>query len=127
MHGHRGGVQTSVRIRRASRESGIPPERIAAPARKIADAEALSIWWTIGVNQSHRAVRTAQAIINICLITGNIGRPGTGPNSITGQADAMGSRLLSNTTSLFGSYRFTEAAVRWRSSIPKPEPGRWKG
>ena len=99
-------------LHRASRESGIAPERIAALAQKIADAEAVSIWWTMGVNQSHQAVRTAQAIINICLITGNIGRPGTGPNSITGQANAMGSRLYSNTTSLFAGYKFTEAADR---------------
>ena len=39
----------------------------------------------MGVNQSYQAVRTAQAIINIALMTGNIGRLGTGPNSITGQ------------------------------------------
>ena len=38
--------------------------------------------------------------INICLMTGNIGRVGTGPNSITGQCNAMGSRLFSNTTGL---------------------------
>ena len=43
----------------------------------------------MGVNQGYQAVRTAQAIINICLMTGNIGRVGTGPNSITGQCNAM--------------------------------------
>ncbi len=62
----------------------------------------VSIWWTMGVNQSHQGVRTAQAIINLCLMTGNIGKPGTGPNSITGQMNAMGSRILSNQTSLPG-------------------------
>lgn len=59
-----------------------------------------SVWWTMGVNQGHQAVRTAQAIVNLCLITGNIGKPGTGPNSITGQMNAMGSRMFSCTTSL---------------------------
>jgi predicted molibdopterin-dependent oxidoreductase YjgC len=65
-------------------------------------------------NQSHQAVRTAQGIINLALITGHIGRPGTGPNSITGQANAMGSRLFSNTTSLMGGYDFLNEAHRRR-------------
>ena len=62
----------------------------------------------MGVNQSYEGVRTAQAIINLALMTGNIGRPGTGANSITGQCNAMGSRLFSNTTNLLGGRDFTE-------------------
>ena len=60
----------------------------------------------MGVNQGHEAVRTAQALINLALLTGNIGRPGTGANSITGQCNAMGSRLFSNTTCLLGGHEF---------------------
>jgi assimilatory nitrate reductase catalytic subunit len=45
-------------------------------------------------------------------MTGNIGRPGTGANSITGQCNAMGSRLFSNTTNLLGGHDFTNAAHR---------------
>ena len=60
----------------------------------------------MGVNQSYQGVRTAQAIINLALMTGNIGRPGTGANSITGQCNAMGSRLFSNTTNLLGGHDF---------------------
>eukprot|EP01031_Cornospumella_fuschlensis_P010915 gene10915-biopygen9184 len=66
----------------------------------------------MGVNQSHEATRTAQAIINLALMTGNIGRPGTGANSITGQCNAMGSRLFGNATSLLGGYDFTRPADR---------------
>ena len=62
----------------------------------------------MGVNQSHEGVRTAQAIINLALMTGNIGRPGTGANSITGQCNAMGSRLFSNTTNLLGGHDFAK-------------------
>ena len=61
------------------------------------------------MNQSHEGVRTAQAIINLALMTGNIGRPGTGANSITGQCNAMGSRLFSNTTNLLGGHDFADA------------------
>ncbi|MDQ5979690.1 MAG: hypothetical protein QG602_2665, partial [Verrucomicrobiota bacterium] len=66
----------------------------------------ISYWWTMGVNQSHQATRTAQAIINLALMTGQIGKPGTGANSITGQCNAMGSRLFGNATSLIGGYDF---------------------
>ena len=66
----------------------------------------------MGINQGYQAVRTAQAIINIALMTGNIGRLGTGPNSITGQCNAMGSRLFSNTTGLYGGGEYDNEARR---------------
>lgn len=72
----------------------------------------VSWWWTMGVNQSHQSTRTAQAIINLCLMTGQIGKPGTGPNSITGQCNAMGSRLFGNSSSLLGGYDFTNEKHR---------------
>ncbi|HYG23502.1 MAG TPA: nitrate reductase [Verrucomicrobiae bacterium] len=76
--------------------------------KTIANGERVSFWWTMGVNQSHEATRTAQAIINLALMTGNIGRPGTGANSITGQCNAMGSRLFSNITGLVGGRDFRD-------------------
>lgn len=95
-------------VARVSEETGLPPEVLEDTARIIAAGERVSFWWTMGVNQSHEGVRTAQAIIDLALMTGNIGRPGTGPNSITGQCNAMGSRLFSNTTSLFGGRDFAD-------------------
>jgi len=99
-------------LRRVAAATGLAEEQIRDLARRIHEAEAVSFWWTMGVNQSHQAVRTAQGIINLALITGNIGRPGTGPNSITGQANAMGSRLFSNTTNLLGGYDFLDPGHR---------------
>ena len=94
-------------------KAGISPEKIRETARLISAPEKrVSMWWTMGVNQSYEGVRTAQAIINLCLMTGNIGKPGTGPNSITGQCNAMGSRLFSNTTSLLGGHDFGKAEHR---------------
>ena len=81
-------------------------EQLQTFAEQIRSGKRVSFWWTMGVNQSHEAVRTAQAIINLALLTGNIGRPGTGANSITGQCNAMGSRLFSNTTNLLGGHDF---------------------
>ncbi len=99
-----------------------PPEKVAADTGlSIAELEDLaesiatkrtSLWWTMGINQSHQGVRTAQSIINLALITGNIGKPGTGANSITGQCNAMGSRLFSNTTNLLGGHDFANEEHR---------------
>ncbi|MGD9646134.1 MAG: molybdopterin-dependent oxidoreductase, partial [Pirellulales bacterium] len=90
----------------------LPIESIERLAATIHQGQRVSFWWTMGVNQSHQAVRTAQAIINVALMTGNIGRPGTGANSITGQCNAMGSRLFSNTTNLLGGHDFASARDR---------------
>ncbi|MGZ8921125.1 MAG: molybdopterin-dependent oxidoreductase, partial [Limisphaerales bacterium] len=95
-----------------SRISGVSVSEIQRLANTIAEGERVSFWWTMGINQSHEGTRTAQAIINLALMTGNIGRPGTGANSITGQCNAMGSRLFSNTTNLFGGRDFTNASDR---------------
>jgi anaerobic selenocysteine-containing dehydrogenase len=93
-------------LTRVVEETGLAAEAIERFAQSIHDGLRVSFWWTMGVNQSHQAVRTAQAIINLALMTGNIGRPGTGANSITGQCNAMGSRLFSNTTNLLGGHDF---------------------
>ncbi len=93
-------------------ETGLRAEQLLHFAESIHERERTSFWWTMGVNQSHQGVRTAQAIINLALMTGNIGRPGTGANSITGQCNAMGSRLFSNTTSLLGGHEFTNEVHR---------------
>lgn len=98
---------------RTCAETGLTPAQLDRFARTIGDpARRVSFWWTMGVNQGHESTRTAQAIINLTLLTGNVGRPGTGPNSITGQCNAMGSRLFANATSLLGGYDFGDAADR---------------
>jgi assimilatory nitrate reductase catalytic subunit len=95
-----------------SRETGLAEDVVLDAADRIARGRRVSFWWTMGVNQSHQGVKTAQAAINLALLTGNIGRPGTGANSITGQCNAMGSRLFSNTTTLLGGREFTDPAHR---------------
>lgn len=91
---------------------GVATSEIRRLARTIMRGKRVSFWWTMGVNQGHEAVRTAQALINLALMTGNIGRPGSGANSITGQCNAMGSRLFSNTTNLLGGHDFRNTEDR---------------
>ena len=93
-------------------ETGLDVRLVQHLAALIHQKKRVSFWWTMGVNQSHQGVRTAQAIINLALLTGNIGRPGTGANSVTGQCNAMGSRLFSNTTNLLGGHDFANPGHR---------------
>ncbi len=97
---------------KVSAATGLTVGQLYHFAETIYRGRAVSFWWTMGVNQGHEATRTAQAIINLALMTGNVGRPGTGPNSITGQCNAMGSRLFSNTTNLLGGHDFLNAEHR---------------
>src|SRR5262249_47334338 len=97
---------------RVCADSGLTPEQLERFAATIAHGKRVSFWWTMGVNQGHQSTRTAQAIINLALMIGNIGRPGTGANSITGQCNAMGSRLFSNITGLIGGRDFLNPAHR---------------
>lgn len=106
----------SYTLERGARGTGLSKEQILEFVEMIHSGKRVSFWWTMGVNQGYEAVRTAQAIINIALMTGNIGKPGTGANSITGQCNAMGSRAFSNTAVFFGGGDFTNPARRERIS-----------
>ncbi len=92
--------------RMVANKTGLDEEMLLSIAKLIHEGKRVSFWWTMGVNQSYQGVRTAQSLINLALMTGNFGRPGTGANSITGQCNAMGSRLFSNTTNLLGGRDF---------------------
>lgn len=110
-------------VDRVTAETGVDSAQWLRAADTIGRGSAVSFWWTMGVNQGHQATRTAQAIINLALMTGNLGRPGTGANSITGQCNAMGSRLFSNTTSLLGGrdFRNPEHRAHIASLLAIPE------
>jgi assimilatory nitrate reductase catalytic subunit len=95
-----------------ARQCGIEQSALYWLAMLIHKGKRVSFWWTMGVNQSYEGTRTAQSLINLALITGNMGRPGTGANSVTGQCNAMGSRLFANATSLLGGHDFEKPEDR---------------
>jgi assimilatory nitrate reductase catalytic subunit len=66
----------------------------------------------MGVNHSTKGTETVNAINNLALITGNIGRVGAAPFSITGQCNAMGTREAGFASSLPGYRKFEHAADR---------------
>lgn len=86
-------------------------------------AERAMIAWTMGVNHSSIGTETVNAINNLALLTGNIGRPGASPLSITGQCNAMGTREAGFTSGLPGYRKFesekdrAEIAALWNVPI----------
>ena len=61
-------------------------------------AKAAITFWGMGMSQHVHGTDNCRSIISLCLMTGNIGRPGCGPHSQTGQPNAMGERLTGGLT-----------------------------
>ncbi len=97
---------------RVSEITGLSTEQLHRTAVLYAGAKAGLIAWTMGVNHSTKGTETVNAINNLALITGNIGRPGASPFSITGQCNAMGTRESGFTSSLPGYRKFENASDR---------------
>ena len=96
----------------AAQITGLAPELIHKTALLYAHARAAFIGWTMGVNHSTKGTETVNAINNLALITGNIGRSGASPFSITGQCNAMGTREAGFASSLPGYRKFESEADR---------------
>ena len=82
--------------------TGIEVKMLYELARVYAKANRALIAWTMGINQSAIGTDTVSAINNLALITGNIGKEGAAPFSITGQCNAMGTREFGFTSSIPG-------------------------
>jgi anaerobic selenocysteine-containing dehydrogenase len=97
---------------RVAEITGLSVEAIHRTAMLYARARAGFIAWTMGVNHSTKGTETVNAINNLALITGNIGRSGAAPFSITGQCNAMGTREAGFASSLPGYRSFENPAHR---------------
>lgn len=99
-------------LERAAQESGIDAGQIQETARLIAGAERCTIAWTMGVNHSVQGTATVTLINTLALLTGNVGRPGASPFSITGQCNAMGTRETGFTASMPGYRPYDDPVQR---------------
>lgn len=91
---------------KVSEITGLSQELIYKTAFLYGRAKAGFIGWTMGVNHSTQGSVTVSAICNLALLTGQIGRVGAGPLSITGQCNAMGTRESGFTSALPGYRKF---------------------
>lgn len=84
---------------------GISKDQLEQAARYWAKANAVLSLWSMGINQSSEGTAKARTLINLHLMTGNIGKPGAGPFSLTGQPNAMGGREAGGLAHLLPGYR----------------------
>jgi anaerobic selenocysteine-containing dehydrogenase len=93
-------------------ECGVSLTEIRRMALAIGRAERCLVAWSMGVNHSAQGTETVTLLNTLCLLTGNIGRPGAAPFSITGQCNAMGTRETGFTGSMPGYRSFDDPAHR---------------
>lgn len=92
--------------------TGLSSEQILTVASLFGKAKAAVIGWTMGVNHSTKGTETVNAINNLALVMGAVGKPGASPFSITGQCNAMGTRETGFTSGLPGYRKFESASDR---------------
>jgi anaerobic selenocysteine-containing dehydrogenase len=92
--------------------TGLTEDQLYKTAFLYGRAKAGFIGWTMGVNHSTKGTETVNAICNLALLTGQIGRAGAAPFSITGQCNAMGTREAGFTSSMPGYRKFDDPADR---------------
>ena len=90
---------------RAAAVCGVDADLIEQAAHRFAGAGSAMALWSMGANQSTVGTLKNRALINLCLATGQIGRPGSGPLSLTGQPNAMGGRETGGLAHLLPGYR----------------------
>jgi predicted molibdopterin-dependent oxidoreductase YjgC len=72
------------------RETGVPAEVIRDTAHAYARADRAVICWTLGITEHHNGVDNVLALINLALLTGHVGKYGSGVNPLRGQNNVQG-------------------------------------
>jgi ferredoxin-nitrate reductase len=88
-----------------ARKCGIRIDLLEQAARYWGESDKVLSLWSMGVNQSSEGTAKVGTIINLHLMTGNIGKPGAGPFSLTGQPNAMGGREAGGLAHILPGYR----------------------
>ena len=120
----------SLSIRQAAEKCGISASDIRKAADYIGDASKFISMWTMGLNQSVIGTAKNVSLLNLSLLTGQIGKPGAGPFSLTGQPNAMGGREVGGMASLLAAHKDLgnpkhrkEVADFWGGGEIQAEPG----
>jgi formate dehydrogenase alpha subunit len=108
---------------------GVPADLIRQAARLYGKARAAAIYWGMGISQSSHGTDNAISLANLALLTGNIGRPGTGLNPLRGQNNVQGCSDSGGLPNVYPGYQpISDPEIRdkfgnaWGVSLD-PEPG----
>jgi ferredoxin-nitrate reductase len=116
-----------------AKRCGISVEELELAARYWGTSERVLSLWSMGINQSSEGTAKVRTLINLHLMTAQIGKPGTGPFSLTGQPNAMGGREAGGLAHILPGYRLvknaqhrTEVEQLWKLPVGRiaPYPGR---
>ena len=109
---------------------GVSIEDIILAARYIGNAKGFLTMWTMGLNQSSVGVNKNLSLVNLNLITGHIGKQGSGPFSLTGQPNAMGGREVGGLANMLPAHRNLnnplhreEVQKFWGGTVIAEKPG----
>ena len=80
----------SYTLEYAERETGVPADLIREMAHAYATADKAMICWTLGITEHHNAVDNVLALIDLSLLTGHVGKYGSGLNPLRGQNNVQG-------------------------------------
>lgn len=98
----------SYKLEDLAAEAGLKLEQIRQVAEVFKNAKNLLSFYCMGLGQSHVGTAKNQALINLHLLLGQIGKLGAGPFSLTGQPNAMGGRELGGLAHLLPAQRQIE-------------------
>ena len=105
--------------------SGVPAEDIRQAARMYATAERAACYWGMGISQSTHGTDNALGLTNLALMTGNLGREGTGLNPLRGQNNVQGCSDSGGLPNVFTAYqRVDDGDIRarfegqWNTTLP---------
>ena len=102
-------------LERGERLTGIPAAAIEEAALAYAQAGRAVICWTLGITEHHNAVDNVLALINLSLLTGHVGRYGSGVSPLRGQNNVQGGGDMGAIPNkLVGFQEIRDAAIRAR-------------
>jgi formate dehydrogenase alpha subunit len=118
-------------IERAAEVTGVPAELIRRASETYARERPSSILWTLGITEHENGSDNVSSLVNLALLTGNVGRPGSGLNPLRGQNNVQGGADMGSTPgSLPGYQPLSDPEVRkkfeTRWGRPLPEAKGWK-
>lgn len=90
---------------RAAVVTGLQPGQIEAAARLFARAETAMVVYSMGITQHSHGVDNVRALANLALLTGNLGRPGTGVNPLRGQNNVQGGCDMGALPNVYSGYQ----------------------
>ena len=119
-----------VDLDRSAARCGVARADLERAAEMIGSAPTFLSLWAMGLNQSATGVDKNLALLNLSLLTGQIGKPGCGPFSLTGQPNAMGGREVGGLATMLPAHRDLadsahrhEVAALWGVEQVPAKPG----